>query len=207
MNNLLNINVNKHSSIQIGNMFFDPWKITNSNLKAEYIFITHTHYDHLDIASLKNITNNNTVFIAPPDAKPTLNKNFKDNKKLIVSPNEIFELENIKIETFPSYNLNKDFHKKEYNWVGYKVTVNEISYLVCGDTDITPELKKLKCDVLFVPIGGTYTMNANEASKLTNTIKPNLVIPIHYNDIVGSKEDEKTFLSNLNNSIKYKIYL
>jgi L-ascorbate metabolism protein UlaG (beta-lactamase superfamily) len=50
-------------------------------------------------------------------------------------------------------------------------------------------------------------MNAKEASELTNIIKPNLVIPVHYNDIVGSKEDEKVFLENLDKEIEYKLYL
>lgn len=207
MQNNLNINVNKHSSIQIGDIFFDPWKIENENQKAKYIFITHTHYDHLDIASINKIINSETTLIATKDAEETLNENYPNNKIILVGPNENFKLDNIAVETFASYNLNKNFHKKEYNWVGYKLTIDEISYAICGDSDNTPELQNIKCDVLFLPIGGTYTMNAVEAATLTNTISPKLVIPTHYNDIVGSKIDEKTFLTKLNKNIKYKIYL
>ena len=50
-------------------------------------------------------------------------------------------------------------------------------------------------------------MTANEAATLVNIIKPDLVIPTHYNAIVGSKEDEKIFIKNLDKNIKYKILI
>ena len=74
------------------------------------------------------------------------------------------------------------------------------------DSDLTEDVKKIKCDILFVPIGGTYTMSAREASYLTNMINPRLVIPVHYNDIVGSKKDEKEFLKGLK-GVEYKLFL
>jgi len=54
-----------------------------------------------------------------------------------------------------------------------------------GDTDVVDEINSINCDVLFVPIGGTYTMDYKEAAEYTNNIKPKVVIPIHYGSIVG----------------------
>ena len=65
--------------------------------------------------------------------------------------------------------------------------------MVVGDSDNTPELNKIKTDILLVPIGGTYTMNVEEAAKLTNNIKPRKVIPTHYGEIVGEKDLGKEF--------------
>ena len=201
-----NIFINAHSSIQIGDIFFDPFKITNNTKKASMIFITHTHYDHLSIEDINKVITSDTIIIAPHDAKDTLQEHYS-NKVYYVKPNEILNINNIKIETFAAYNINKNFHKKEYNWVGYKVEINGTTYTIVGDTDATPELESLHTDVLFVPIGGTYTMSAKEAANLANTIKPDLVIPMHYNEIVGSKEDEKIFIKNLDKNIKYKILI
>ena len=50
-------------------------------------------------------------------------------------------------------------------------------------------------------------MNAEEAALLVNKIKPDLAVPVHYNAIVGSKEDEEIFLENLDKNIKYQIFL
>ena len=203
----MNININTHSSIQIDDLAFDPYGITDTNFKAKYIFITHTHFDHLDIESIKNIIQKDSTIIAPTDAKKVLEENF-DNKIFYVLPKDEVNLHEIKVEVFASYNIDKHFHPKENNWVGYKVTKDEKVFAVLGDTDATPELEELSSiDVLFVPIGGTYTMNAIEAAHLANKIKPELVVPVHYGSIVGTKEDEQTFISNLNPEINYKIML
>ena len=92
--------------------------------------------------------------------------------------------------------------------MGYKVIKDGTVYMIPGDTDKTPELESLSgIDVLFVPIGGTYTMNAKEAAELANQVKPNLVIPMHYGSVVGTKSDEKEFLKHLDKKIKHKILI
>lgn len=203
----MKININTHSSIQVDNMAFDPFDIKDLNFKAKYIFLTHTHYDHLDLPSIKNITTSDTTIIATHDAKNTLEQNLK-NKIIYIKPNDKIEFEDIKVETFPAYNINKNFHKKEFNWVGYKITKNEKTFAVLGDTDVIYEHESLKnLDVLFVPIGGTYTMNASEAAKLVNKIKPKLVIPVHYGTIVGTKSDETEFLTHIDKDINFKILI
>ena len=60
----------------------------------------------------------------------------------------------------------KHFIQKENDWVGYIITLDDIRYYIAGDTDITKENRKVKCDVAFVPVGGTYTMNYSEAAEL-----------------------------------------
>ena len=204
MSNHVNINLNAHSSIQVDNIFFDPFKTEDIEKKAKYIFLTHTHYDHLSPADIDNVIEPDTIIIATKDAEEKLAK--YPNRKIFVLPNEIFELDEIKVETLPAYNINKDFHKKEYNWVGYKITKDDISYVVVGDTDATPELEKIECDILFIPISGTYTMTAEEAATLTNKIMPKLVIPTHYGSVVGSSEDAKKFLDLLDEKIICKIF-
>ena len=67
-------------------------------------------------------------------------------------------VQGIKFETIPEYNTNKTFHPKENGWVGYIITLDDIRYYIAGDTDITEENRRVKCDVAFVPVGGTYTM-------------------------------------------------
>ena len=205
MDRIMDIDVNKHSSIRIGDIYIDPFKISEKNRKAKYIFITHSHFDHLSFEDIDKIVNDKTVFVGTDDVICEINKRYK-NFTVVVEVNGNYDFGDISFSTFPSYNIVKKFHPFSNGWVGYVIVTNGISYAILGDTDFTDEVKNIKCDVLFVPIGGTYTMNAREASELTNIIKPNLVIPVHYNDIVGNKDDEKEFLSNLAD-IKYQIYL
>ena len=113
-------------------------------------------------------------------------------------PNKNYYIDNITIKTIPAYNINKQFHQKENNWVGYLIVLNDTTYYIAGDTDLTEEIQKVKCDVAFVPVGGTYTMTAPEAAELVNIIKPKVAVPIHYGSIVGTKQDAEKFKENVN---------
>ena len=198
-----------HSSIKFEKeqvIYFDPYKINEKYNDADIIFITHSHYDHFSEEDILKVKKEETKIVVPEDL---YNKSFKlkfdESNILIVKPNEEYEVNNIKFKTIPAYNVNKNFHPKTNNWVGYIITLDNVSYYIAGDTDITEENKKVKCDVAFVPIGGTYTMTAEEAANLVNEIKPKIAVPIHYGLIVGSKEDEEIFKNNVNNDIDVNV--
>ena len=190
--------VNTQSSIKINNIYFDPFKIEKETHDADYIFITHSHYDHFDIDSINKIKNDNTIIIIPDDNDI---KSKLDNYHVVL-PNTSYNINNLVFETIPSYNINKRFHPKDNNWLGYLVTIDNEKYYIMGDTDITDEAKLVKCDYLFIPIGGTYTMDYKEAAELTNIIKPKIVFPIHFGSIVGDKEDYYKFKELINNEIE-----
>ncbi|MCK4535301.1 MAG: MBL fold metallo-hydrolase, partial [Syntrophobacterales bacterium] len=99
----------------------------------------------------------------------------------------------IEVEAVSSYNIGKVFHPKENNWLGFVVTVMGKRIYYCGDTDLIPEMESISADIVIAPVGGTYTMNAEEAARAVNMIKPEAAIPIHYGDIVGSVEDAERF--------------
>ena len=200
-----------HSSIKFEKeqvIYFDPYKINEKYNDADIIFITHSHYDHFSEEDILKVKKEETKIVVPEDL---YNKSFKlkfdESNILIVKPNEEYEVNNIKFKTIPAYNVNKNFHPKTNNWVGYIITLDNVSYYIAGDTDITEENRKVKCDVAFVPIGGTYTMTAKEAANLVNEIKPKIAVPIHYGLIVGSKEDEEIFKNNVNNDIDVNVLI
>ena len=132
---------------------------------------------------------------------------FEHNEVLGVDPDKEYNIYDFNIITVRAYNNNKTFHPKNNNWVGYILFMDNTSYYIMGDTDDTTDARNAKCDVLFIPIGGTYTMNYQEAAEYTNYIKPKYVIPIHYKTVVGSLEDANNFINLLNNDIKSKIYI
>lgn len=209
---LENINVLCHSAIrlEIDNkiIYIDPYSLTSNANDADLIFITHDHYDHFSIEDIKKVEKSNTIFIIPESMlENAIKSGIKENRIIKIKPNQNYKYENLKIETIPAYNVNKKFHPKENNWVGYLIEYNNVVYYIAGDTDITNENKKVKCDIAFVPIGGTYTMNYKEAAKLINEIKPKFVLPIHYGKIVGTKQDALNFEKLLNEDIKCKIMI
>lgn len=204
------IEVLYHSSIKITKkliIYFDPYKIDYEYHDADIIFITHSHYDHYSKEDINKIKKENTIIIAPEDLyNKLLTLGFNEENIAIVQPNKNYHINKINFKTIPAYNINKNYHPKNNNWVGYLLTLNNITYYVAGDTDNTKENRQVKCDIAFVPIGGTFTMDYKEASELINTIKPKIAIPTHYNSIVGTIEDGYNFVNQLDRNIKYKLY-
>ena len=195
-----------HSSIKMNKekvIYIDPYKINSKYKDADLIFITHGHYDHFSEEDIEKIRKNDTTIIAPQDLhEKLLQAKFSEDNILQVLPNEKYETKGIKFETVGAYNIDKPFHPKENNWVGYIIKLNGDKYYIAGDTDINEDNKKVKCDMAFVPVGGTYTMTHKEASQLVNTIKPKIAVPIHYGSIVGTKEDAKQFVRELAPSVQ-----
>ena len=195
-----------HSSIRINKekvIYIDPFKINNNYNDADIIFITHDHYDHYSEEDINKVKKNDTVIVAPKGLVTKLLKiGFNQNYIITVEPNEEKMIKGIKFETVLAYNTNKQFHPKENTWVGYIIEINNNRYYIAGDTDITPENKKVRCDVAFVPVGGTYTMDFKEATQLINEIKPKIAVPIHYGSVVGTYQDAEDFLKNIHSEIK-----
>ena len=206
-----NLEVLIHSSIRITGeniIYIDPFKIDKKYNDADYVFITHNHYDHYSKQDIDKVKTSSTVFIAPEMMTQQLVKDGIPSTRIIsVKPNNMYNASNIKFSTIPAYNINKNFHPKENGWVGYVIKTNGIRVYVAGDTDITKDNREVKCDVALVPVGGTYTMNAKEAAELVNEIKPKVAIPIHYGDIVGTINDAETFIELLDKSIEGKILM
>ena len=197
------IKINCHSSISIKYnnhiIYIDPYMIEKETNDADYIFITHSHYDHLSIEDIKKVCKEDTKYVIPKNDIDKLTYISKD-KIMGVLPNNKYTIDDIEFSTVPSYNTNKQFHKKEYNWVGYIFYLDYV-YYIAGDTDITEENKQVKCDIALVPIGGTYTMDPKEAAELINTIKPKVAVPIHYGTIVGDDTFADRFSSLVDSSI------
>ena len=193
------VKINKNNKI----IYIDPYNISDGINDADYIFITHNHYDHFSEEDIKKVKNNETIIIITEDLYTnTLKLGFNGMNIITVKPNENYQVEGIKFSTIPAYNTNKTFHPKENNWVGYIIELEGSKYYIAGDTDITEENKKVKCDVAFVPVGGTYTMDFKEAAHLINEIKPKIAVPIHYGSIVGTIQDATDFVKLLHPNIK-----
>lgn len=208
---LENIEVLCHSSIRFSKkkiIYFDPFKIEKNYNDADVIFITHDHYDHYSEEDIDKIVKEDTIIVVPEDLKTKLlKKGWKEENIITVRPNESYTVKNIEFKTIPAYNVNKQFHPKENAWVGYLLEIEGVTYYIAGDTDITEENKKVKCDVAFVPVGGTYTMNYTEASELINEIKPKVAVPTHYGSIVGSKKDGIKFSKLVNPEIEVEVLI
>ncbi len=170
-------------------IYIDPFKLPEGLPKADIIFITHTHFDHLSLDDIKKVATSSTVFVATADAVSKLSGYTVKQ----VKPGDEIEVDGVKVKVVPAYNIGKPYHSKDKGWVGYIITVGGVSYYHAGDTDFIPEMKGLKADVAFLPVGGTYTMDWKEAAEACRSMDVKLCVPMHWGTIVGSRSDAENF--------------
>ena len=205
---LENVKIFTHSSIKIETkdhfvLYFDPFRIPEEFHDADYILITHSHYDHFSPEDINKVKKENTKIVITTDLfDKTVSLGFNEDDITIALPNAHYKVENIEFDTIPAFNKLKEFHPRKNGWIGYIIKLNDVTYYVAGDTDYSHEASRVECDVALLPIGGTYTMNAEEAAKLANDIHPKIAVPTHYGSIVGSPEDADKFCSLLNKEIE-----
>ncbi|MEM3395282.1 MAG: MBL fold metallo-hydrolase [Nitrososphaerota archaeon] len=184
-------------------VIIDPFKLrTRTKRPTDLVFITHDHFDHCSVEDIRKIAEaGRTIVVASENCRSAL-RTLAVKEKLFVSPGMTGELMGVRYSVVPAYNVNKFrapgvvFHPKEYGGVGYIIEVDNIRIYHPGDTDLIEEMKTLgRIDVALLPVSGTYVMTAEEAAKAVDIIKPDLAIPMHFGEIVGSEKDAQTFKS------------
>jgi len=195
------IKINFHDKV----VFVDPLVIDDT-LKADYIFITHNHADHLSLADIDKISKPTTLIVGPKSIEKTI----KGRNHKIVQLNDTLDFNSFSCRTVESYNLKKGklsftLHTKSDDFLGYVFICDSMSIYIAGDTDFIPEMNNLKNITLaFLPIGiGQTAMNPQDAAEAANLISPQIVVPTHYE--LGVKKEEE-FKQQVNKNIEVKIY-
>ena len=188
------VSVNEQSSIRFAPeggsvLYFDPFRIKGEPHDADFVFITHDHFDHYSLPDIRKVRKNETIFLLPATMVSAVASIGADEDHVILLvPGDKRVLYDLEIEAVPAYNVGKPFHPRANDWLGYRIATDGCTLFAPGDTDVTEELRALKADLLFVPIGGTYTMDAEEAGAWTKEVSPEAAVPIHYGTVVGTPD-------------------
>lgn len=165
--------------------------------KADIILISHHHKDHIQPKAIDKIRQNKTKIYATRLCHKLLAMPYE-----VVAPGYIDEFKGINIQAVFAYNTKsghstrKPHHRGEC--VGYVIELDGKRIYHAGDTDLITEMSELgDIDIAFLPIGGTFTMDIDEAFEATKIISPKTVIAMHPLKASPQKFIEK--VSNLAN--------
>lgn len=165
---MLQIRWHGHSCFEITNdvtVMTDPHDgksigIPAPNVFADIILVSHNHYDHN--SGIKTIEKEGSKVVTD------------ERKKTIGS---------VEIKGIASFHDDSKGMKRGKNII-YKFTVDDITFCHLGDLGHELDSETLEqigaVDILFVPVGGTFTLDAAHAWKTIQAIQPKIVIPMHY---------------------------
>jgi L-ascorbate metabolism protein UlaG (beta-lactamase superfamily) len=162
-------------------IYIDPYDLSEEPAfedKADILLITHEHFDHCSPDDIRKVRRSDSTTLIPEN----LPLQFKGDSRRIAEGDVLadgLEIKGVRIEVVPAYNLDKPYHPRG-SGVGYIVELEGIRIYHAGDCDFFPEMKSIKADVALLPIGGTYTMDEEEAASAASVISPKTVIPMHY---------------------------
>ena len=173
-------------------IYFDPYEIPNGSEKADIICASHDHYDHYDAKSAEIIMKENTMIICPLSCSKIVSSGAKG-----LNPGDVVDIGKISVKAVEAYTPNKNFHPKPSNWLGFIISDGSTKIYHAGDTDIIPEMKNfIDIDYAIIPVGGTYTMDQEEALEAVKIMKPKNVVPMH----AWSDDNLNNFITLVQNS-------
>lgn len=168
------------------NIYVDPYSEVADYSKlpsADFVLLTHHHFDHLDKEALKHIVNEQTLFVTNRGCKAEL------PQANALTQGDSYNYEGIEITAVYAYNIvNKNeqgepFHPRgEGN--GYILDFNGYRLYIAGDTEHIPEMKELgEIDLAFMPKNLPYTMSDQMFIEAVKTVMPKQLFAIHYFEI------------------------
>ncbi|HIY51714.1 MAG TPA: MBL fold metallo-hydrolase [Candidatus Olsenella avicola] len=209
---LENVRVYTQSAIRIEGArgtvaYLDPFSLTDAEAAhdADYVLITHAHYDHLSPEDYARVAGEKTVVVAPASMASEI-AGLGAAATHLMAAGEKIELPGLTVEAVPAYNVEPErlaMHPQANGWLGYVITLDgePMRYYVSGDTDQNADNDAVSCDVALVPIGGTYTCDPRQAAAFVNTLRPAVVVPTHYGSIVGTYDDFDAFAAAVDPAI------
>src|SRR3989338_4528973 len=141
---------------------FDPKMLGLPFAKVETDIVTfsHAHGDHAFRDGVKN----------------------PETALMLDWPGE-YEKKNVRVFGFPTHHDDKKSAERGENVI-YKIEAEDMSILHLGDLGHLLDEATIEAigtiDILMIPVGGFYTIDADQAVKVINSIEPSIVLPMHF---------------------------
>lgn len=153
----------KDASLVVDPFSGEATGLAEPKLEASIVCVTHSHADH-----------NNQALVSGAGDKEAF---------VINGPGE-YEINGVNIVGIESWHDEKEGAERGKNTI-YNIVIDDVSIVHLGDlgekklTQVQLDMMS-ECDVLLIPVGGTYTIEAQDAPDLIAQLEAKIVVPMHY---------------------------
>ncbi len=148
--------------------------------KADYILVTHEHFDHCDTVAIQQLEKPTTVIVTNANCAKIIGKG-----RVMDNGDHLQLADDITVDAVPAYNITpgkEKFHPKGRD-NGFILTLDGFRVYISGDTEDIPEMKNIKdIDVAFLSTNQPFTMTPEQTARAAKIIKPKVLFPYHYSN-------------------------
>lgn len=152
-------------------IYINPWRVPRSVFHADVILVSHDHYDHCSLADINKLRGPNTRIIS----NERVAREIEDC--MVLRPWQSLAIDRACIKAVPAYSPTHWKHPQGDGGLGFIISVNFYDVYYAGDTQVIPEMERIRPDIAILPIDGNGTLTVNEASQVVKQMRPRWVIP------------------------------
>lgn len=148
--------------------------------KADFVFVTHDHYDHFDTKAIEALSKDETMLVLNGSCWEKIHSG-----KVLNNDDHLEIADGIMVTAVPAYNNTEDhmkFHPQTRN-NGYIFDFDGFRVYVSGDTEDIEEMAGFgKLDVALLSTNQPYTMTPQQCANAAVMLAPAVLIPYHLGD-------------------------
>jgi L-ascorbate metabolism protein UlaG (beta-lactamase superfamily) len=196
-----------HASVRIATgkqvLYIDPWSETLDGVPhdADVVFLTHDDFDHYNSEGIAAVADSETTIVA----YEAIDTSDLDREVTSLAYDGALTVEGIDVRATPAYNRSDGEHvdddgepfHAEGEVIGLLLDIDGTTVYFPSDTDFLEEHTDIAAEVFVPPIGGHFTMDRRGAARFTDSVDPDLVLPVHYDTFEQVETDAEAFAEDV----------
>ena len=149
-------------------------RVTRTTFHADVILIGHHHSEHFSLADINKMRGAQTRIFG----NETVAQEIEGCE--VLRPWQSVVIDRACIKAVPAYSPSGWQHPLADGGLGFVISLNYFDIYYAGDTQIIPEMTRLRPDIAILPIDGNGTLTVHEAVDVVKQMRPRWVIPSNW---------------------------